>query len=104
MFKKTVAILLLISLCMSLFSLDMSKAEPYSESEFPKWAINVRRSEIIFFGAVPITYLFTSIISDAFNSNFSFGEKLGISVAAAGGIVLTDIIIGLIKGDYKNPD
>ena len=95
MFKKLILILVLVSLCFSTFALDMNNAEPYDTDSFPKWSLNIRRSEIIFFGALPITYPFTALVTDALNSNLSCGEKLGISAGAAAGIVLADIIIGL---------
>ena len=36
-------------------------AKPYSDSEFPDWALKVRRFEIIAVGAFPIAYLFTGL-------------------------------------------
>lgn len=95
MLKKLILIFILVALCSSLFALDMTKAEPYTEDEFPKWSLNIRRSEIIFFGALPIAFPITSLVSEALNSNLSFGEKLGISAGAAAGIMLADLIIGL---------
>ena len=101
MFKKIVAFILLICLCAPMFALDMSKAEPYDEAEFPKWSINLRRSEIIFFGALPVSYTLTNIATEIMKKDMTFGEKLAISAAAAGGFVLLDIIIGLINKDYS---
>ncbi len=101
MFRKFVAIILIVCLAAPLFALDMSQAEPYDESEFPKWSLGLRRSEIIFFGAIPIAYPFTSIITDAMDKDLSFGEKLGISAGVAAGVVVLDIIIGLLSRDRE---
>ncbi len=38
-----------------------SNARPYSDSEFPDWALKVRRFEIIAVGAFPIAYLFSGL-------------------------------------------
>ena len=46
-----------------------SKAEPYEDSEFPKWALDLRRGEILFFGALPITYAMTSLVTGALKSD-----------------------------------
>lgn len=95
--KKLILILVLFSVCFSLCALDMKNAKPYEEDEFPKWALNIRRSEIIFFGAIPVAMPITQLVCDAFNSDLNFWQKLGISAGAAAGIMLTDIIIGLVK-------
>jgi len=31
--------------------------DPYTEDEFPAWALDLRRAEIIFFGSLPFTFL-----------------------------------------------
>lgn len=36
--------------------------EPYEEEEFPRWALDLRRAEVIFFGTLPFTF-FTSTLS-----------------------------------------
>lgn len=41
-------------------SLDIGDYEPYDEEEFPRWALDLRRFETIFFGSIPFTFLFTS--------------------------------------------
>jgi len=35
--------------------------EPYAPDEFPEWAHVLRRYETIFFGSIPISFLFTSL-------------------------------------------
>jgi hypothetical protein len=40
------------------------KYEPYKSDEFPEWAIDLRRGEIITFGSFPITFFFVSEFYD----------------------------------------
>ncbi len=98
MFKKAVVIILLIAICSSsLFALDMSNAEPYEKDEFPKWELNLRRTEIIFFGTIPLAYPLTSLACELTNKNLDFWDKVGVSAAVAAGVALTDVILGIIK-------
>jgi hypothetical protein len=39
----------------------LSSAKPYSDSEFPGWALKLRRFEIIAVGAFPVAYLFSGL-------------------------------------------
>lgn len=100
MFKKLVLILVLFSLCFSLFALDtldMSKAEPYRESEFPKWSLDLRRSEIIFFGSLPLAYPVVSLALSTLGKPSSFMETLPIACSVSAVIALADYIIGLYQ-------
>lgn len=97
MFKKAIAVLLLIALCASVFALDMSKAEPYGEDEFPKWELNLRRTEIIFFGTIPVAFPLTSIACSIANKDLDFWDKVGVSAGVAAGVAIADIIIGAVK-------
>lgn len=38
-----------------------SGAKPYSDSEFPDWALKLRRFEIIAIGAFPVAFLFSGL-------------------------------------------
>ena len=38
-----------------------AQAKPYSDQEFPAWALRLRRFEIIAVGAFPIAYLFSGL-------------------------------------------
>jgi hypothetical protein len=38
-----------------------AQAKPYSDKEFPDWALKLRRFEIIAVGAFPIAYLFSGL-------------------------------------------
>ena len=95
MVKKGIAVLLLICLVGPLFSLDMGKAVPYDDSEFPKWSLDLRRGEILFFGSLPITFAMTSLAAGALNSNMEFWPKVGIACGISTVIVLIDYFIGL---------
>lgn len=97
MFRKFTAVVLLLCISFSLFALDMSKAEPYKEIEFPKWSRDLRRAEIIFFGAIPLAYPATNFVLGTIGKSDDFWHTLGYSCAVAGAIVLTDFIIGLIN-------
>ena len=91
--------------------------EPYRPEEFPEWAHTVRRFETIFFGALPIAFLFSSLGFDmyAYSANgFSqdylplfFGnspqkeqftqdtltERIGVSISLSLVIAIIDMII-----------
>ncbi len=98
MVKKIIVLLILSSLCFPLFAnLDMSKAEPYKEGEFPKWSLDIRRSEVIFLGALPFSYIVTSAVVSAAGSNMNFTDMLLISAGAAAAITITDIVLGLFE-------
>jgi len=51
----TVLVLLFLSL-FPLISETLPDYEPYEEDEFPVWARDLRRAEIIFFGTIPFTF------------------------------------------------
>jgi len=40
---------------------EFANAKPYSDDEFPDWALKLRRFEIIAVGAFPIAYLFAGL-------------------------------------------
>jgi len=72
--------------------------EEYDPSEFPLWAQDLRRFEVIAVGTFPITYLFTSLIYDfsvyaanSFDSQYSIGSQrssqdIAIIIGSAGAI------------------
>lgn len=86
---------------------------PYQDVEFPQWAHDMRRFEVIMFGSFPITYILTSMVFDVsslagngFNSGFSLGTEkdqddlkllLITSASLSGAIAVADLIIGKIK-------
>ncbi|MCR4676452.1 MAG: hypothetical protein K5634_04390 [Sphaerochaetaceae bacterium] len=95
MLKKIIAVLLLVVVSSSLFALDMSNAKPYSDSEFPKWEIKLRRAEIIFFGGIPVVYPLTYLAVSSFNGNTDFWSVMAITAGITASISLIDYIIGL---------
>jgi len=99
MIKKAVSVLLLICVCFSAFSLDMKNAEPYSDDEFPKWSLNLRRGEVIFFGSLPIAYAMTSLVSsNLVHQDLTFWQTMAISAGVSTAIVVLDYILGLGSG------
>lgn len=98
MVKKIITVLLLLTVCASLFALDMSNAEPYKEGEFPKWSVDLRRSEIIFFGSVPLTYTATTLIMNkAAKQDWDFWKTAAVACSASAVIAIVDFIIGKTK-------
>ncbi len=97
MLKKTIAVLLLLVCSFSLFALDMSNAKPYEESEFPKWQLNLRRAETIFFGGIPLIYPITYLAVDALNGNTDFWNVMAITCGITASISIIDYFIGLGK-------
>ena len=95
----SILICLTAILCSPLFSLDMTGYEPYSESEFPKWSLDLRRAECIFFGGIPITYPMTALAFSIADKETTFLQTLGIACAASAAIALIDYIIGVINAD-----
>lgn len=91
--------------------------EPYRPEEFPEWAHSLRRFETIFFGSLPIAFLFSSLGFDlyAYSANnfrqeylpLFFGnspekeqftqdtmvQRIGISISLSLVIAIADLII-----------
>jgi len=108
--KKLIFLLIIISLSFSLFALDVTKEEvqmeksidgfsytPYSQDEFPQWAIKVRRAETLFFGGVPLVLPVVSIASNLIWEDASFYKILAISASVSTVIVLIDFLMGEIN-------
>lgn len=86
---------------------------PYKDVEFPQWAHDVRRYEVIMFGSFPLTYILTSLIyegvklaSGGNENGFSlYSDKsqdelkilLISSASLSVGIATADLIIGKVK-------
>ena len=101
--KKIVVLLVLICLsimvCMPVFSLDMEGYEPYTNDEFPKWSLDLRRAECIFFGGIPITYPLTALAFGIADKETSFLQNLAIACSVSAAIALIDYIIGVVNAD-----
>lgn len=59
----------------SLLAQDEAAPAPYEPEEFPQWARDLRRGEIIALGVFPIAYLATTIAYDLFR----FGRESAVS-------------------------
>ena len=97
--KKLIAVLLIAltaGLFTPLFSLTLDGYEPYRTEEFPKWSLNLRRAECIFFGGIPITFPVTALAFTLANKDISFGKTLAIAASLSAAIALIDYILGVI--------
>ncbi len=97
--KKITAIILLIcfsAMACPVFSLTLDDYEPYSKTEFPKWSLDLRRAECIFFGGIPITFPVTALAFTLANKDISFGKTLAIAASLSAAIALIDYILGVI--------
>lgn len=101
--KKLVAITVLICLslciCSPVFSADTVAYEPYRPDEFPKWALDLRRAECIFFGGIPIAYPLTALAFSVANKESSFLQNLAIAASVSAAIAVVDYILGVVNAD-----
>ena len=100
--KKTIALLVLIcfsAMLCPVFALTLDEYEPYQKEEFPKWSLDLRRAECIFFGGLPITFPVTAVAFTLANKDLSFGKTLAIAASLSAVIALVDYIIGVINAD-----
>ena len=99
--KKLVAIIIFICItavfCLPAFSLTLDDYEPYSKSEFPKWSLDLRRAECLFFGGIPIAYPLTSLALGLANQELSFMQTLGIACSVSAVVTIIDYILGVIN-------
>ncbi len=55
--KRFIALVLLILMTLNLGATSLNyQYEPYTQDEFPDWALELRRAESIFFGSLVITF------------------------------------------------
>jgi len=75
--RKLIGLVLLLSVITCIIPADtISEPLPYREDEFPAWVHSLRRFEIIFFGSVPLSYIFISFGVDSYyNINYSIIEQ-----------------------------
>ncbi len=116
--KKAVSVLLLLLFLESLaaqsdseeFTGPYTDPLPYEQVEFPEWAWDIRRMEVIFFGSVPLTYILTNLVYDIsiyasheWDNEYRMGTArtqddikfmLATSLYISGGIAVTDFILG----------
>ncbi len=95
------------------FNGPVTEPLPYEEIEFPEWAHDMRRFEVIFFGSVPLSYIVTNLVYDLsiyashdFKTEYRMGTArdqddiefmLITSVSVSAGIAVLDYIIGQVK-------
>ncbi len=83
--KPFIIVLLLIvfiTITIPVFSGEsLPEYEPYEDDEFPKWAKDLRRYEIIFFGTIPFTFFFSSFSYDFYRYAYNnFDETLAPAI------------------------
>lgn len=118
---KIIISLLLILSIFSKLSAQNTNPEPYGKDEFPSWAKDLRRTEIITFGSLPFATLGVTLgygiikyangsstsIANPFNkssSQYSLDEQkkiLGISCAVSLALGLTDLGVNHITRFIK---
>lgn len=97
--KRFTAVLILICLSSMLAFPVFSAAteyEPYKKTEFPKWSLNLRRAESLFFGGLPIAFPVSALALNLLNKDTSFVKTLGIACSISAVIALVDYIIGVV--------
>lgn len=71
--------------------------EPYDPMEFPAWARNLRRGEILFFGSLPITFAVTGLLMP--ERRVSEPVRITAALSLSAGIALADYIIGRLQDE-----
>ena len=101
--KKAVIILfiflLLFGVRMPAFSLTLTNYEPYTKDEFPKWSLDLRRAETLFFGGIPIAFPLTSLAFNLAGQSPNFLTTLGVACAVSAVITLVDYILGVVSAN-----
>ena len=66
--KNLATVLLLILLVAAIVPAETANAEPepYSPSEFPDWALHLRRAEIVGTGVFPLSFFVSSFLIDLY--------------------------------------
>lgn len=77
-----IILLLIIFITIPLFSGEsLPEYEPYEDDEFPQWAKDLRRYEIIFFGTIPFTFFFSSFSYDFYRyASNNFDQTLAPAI------------------------
>ncbi|MFP4378375.1 MAG: hypothetical protein ACLFP4_15130 [Spirochaetales bacterium] len=110
---------------------EVEGAEPYEPGEFPRWARDLRRAEIVLFGSLPLTLLFSRLFygfgryafysieagqstpeflpplfAPAGTGEYTADDQLRIAliaVSASSAVALLDFIIGRARPDESYP-
>ena len=94
--------------------------EDYDPSEFPLWAHDIRRFEIIAFGSFPITYFISSLVYDLVvlaanngSAEYALGTQrgdddlaiiIGAAAITSGAVAIGDLIVSLALRNKNNKD
>ncbi|MDC7223205.1 MAG: hypothetical protein PQJ60_05645 [Spirochaetales bacterium] len=80
---------------------------PYEEGEFSEGLLKLRRGEVLFFGALPLIYMFSSLGYDTYydlvdadppsDSNTELGQKFTITLSLSALLALADFIVGEVQ-------
>jgi hypothetical protein len=124
--RKTVLFLCLVCLLpaggITAQETSSSVPEPYTEEEFPLWAKDLRRFEVVLIGSLPFTFLYTSIsysliryAANGFDAAFApalqpggetvpmtRGEQIGTFIAGIGVAVLVAVADQIIIHIKRN--
>lgn len=87
------AMLFLVCSCFLLSAQESADDyEPYRASEFPEWALEMRRAEVLFFGSLPFTLLLSNVGFDIYNyaDNGFNAEYLPFFAPGSGGAPIDD--------------
>ncbi len=92
--------------------------EDYDPSEFPLWAHDIRRFEVITFGSFPITYFLSSLVYDIVilaanngSAEYALGTQrgegdlaiiIGAAAITSGVVAIVDLIINAGLRNKKN--
>ena len=123
--KKILLVILALSMTAFLFAEDSdNEPVPYSPDEFPEWARDLRRAEIIMIGSVPVSIIVSGLVyslyrwaQNDFDSAYAPGllgsqsarelddtEKLGVltvTMSISGLLALTDYILGKVRPEEE---
>lgn len=78
---------------------DEAEAVPYGKEEFSPALVKLRRAEILFFGALPLFYMFSNMGYDLVgieprDSETELAQKMTLSVSLSALLSLADFILG----------
>ncbi len=73
--KLPVAVLAVILAAARVFSVDTATPVPYGPAEFPPWQKDLRRAEILSFGALPFVTFMASIYFDVYRYADNRGDE-----------------------------
>lgn len=88
-------LVLCISLCAFASPFDFSNAQEVKDGEFPKWALDLRRGEIIFFGSLALTMPAVGLVGTVIGLDLAFWQSFIYAGGLSAVIAITDYILGI---------